>query len=450
MDTGWRISQYSGRKFINPVRRLRGVFYGWWLVGIAALIMALAIVPLFQGMTAWFVVLKREFSWSAGQMSWAFALARIEGGLLGPMEGFLVDRLGSRRMALIGMLIVGGGFVLLGRVQELWHLYGAFAIMALGAGLGGWLPMATMVNNWFVRRRSMAIALAMEGHRLGAALVVPALAWAIDPDADHIGWRTTATSLGVFIILLAFPITRLVRNRPEDYGQFPDGDEPNPVSVPAGHAEPLQSTTQVAGFTLKEAMRTRAFWLISFGHAGVSCVVVTIAVHMGIMLEDRGLSLQTIAWVVATYQGVGAVFTIVGGYVGDRIPMRVATFVFAFIQSVAVVVLILAHTTRMAFLFGVIMGIGHGGRDPLTTAIRGVYFGRRAFASISGIAAVPLNILQFIIPLFAGYMFDFTGSYVIPFTTVAVISFIATFLFLLMGEPAPIPSPHRAVRIAMR
>ncbi len=98
-----------------------GLFYGWWLAGIAALVMILGTVPLFQGMTAWFVVLENQFGWSRTQLSGAFSLTRVEGSIMGPIGGYLIDRIGPRWMVLIGLLILGSGFLLWSRISNLWQ-----------------------------------------------------------------------------------------------------------------------------------------------------------------------------------------------------------------------------------------------------------------------------------------------------------------------------------------
>jgi len=242
----------------NPIRRVRGVYYGWWLTGVAAFIMVIGTVPIFQGMPAWFVVLEREFRWSRSELSLAFALTRVEGTIMGPVSGYLVDKLGSRRMVLIGLPILGIGFLLFGRVENLWQFYGAFVVMSMGAGVGTWLPMMTVLNDWFQERRSMAMSLAMEGFAVGGILLVPALAWAIDPEQpDSFGWRATATGIGVVIIILAYPISRLVRNKPEDYGQHPDGRQESPAAADvSGSSIPGE---EEAGYTWQEALRTKSF-----------------------------------------------------------------------------------------------------------------------------------------------------------------------------------------------
>ena len=416
----------------------RRFFYGWVVVGAGALVMVVGTVPLFQGMTAWFVVLEKQFGWSRTQLSIAFSLTRVEGSIMGPVAGYLVDKLGPRTMVALGLIIAGGGFLILSVTNSIWHLYLAFLVMSMGTGLGGWLPVMTAVNNWFSRRRATAMAIAMEGFLIGGVVLVPVLAWAIDPDiAGRPGWRGTAAVIGIFLMVIALPLARLVRNSPEAYGQRPDGqsemEESTPDETPVENAEE-------PSYTWQEAVRTKAFWFITMGHACSSIVIVTMMVHLGPMLNDRGFSLQTVGWVVATYTAVGAVFTMIGGYVGDRVPIRWAIFAFSAIQSAAVVVLVVGDTEAMAYVFGVLLGIGFGGRNPLTTAIRGVYFGRKAFASITGISMIPMNVLLLVSPLFAGIMFDATGTYTASFAVVAAVSLFGSALFLLLGDPTAAPA----------
>ena len=352
----------------GSVKGIRGVFYGWWLAGVAALVMVIGTVPVFSAMPAWFVVLERNFGWSRAELSLAFSLTRVEGTVMGPVAGYLIDKLGPRRMVLIGLPILGAGFLLFSQMQTLWQFYLAFIVMSSGGGLGTWLPMMTVLNNWFRRRLSTAMAIAMEGFAVGGVVLVPALAWAIDPDQFGLDrWRTVAAGLGVALILLAFPISRLVRNRPEDYGLLPYGSAP--ASSPAA-AESAPPASRQEGYTWQQAVRTRAFWLITIGHSCSSIVIVTIMVHLGPMLDDRGFSLQTVGWVVSTYTGVGGLFILVGGYLGDRLPIRMTLFGFSAVQSLAVLILLQANTPAVAFLFAVVMGIGFGGRK-LTSRVQG-------------------------------------------------------------------------------
>ena len=426
-------------------RRMRGMFPGWFMAGLGALIMALGGVPLFNGLPVWTPVLRNAFGWTAGQMSWAYAITQIEGGFLGPVVGLLTDKLGPRRMVFIGLIIVGSGFVLFSQIRELWHLYIVFVIMSMGSSVSTWLPMMTVVNYWFIRRRAMAIAIAMEGYALGGVIVPMLLAWAIggaDPNiSERFGWRTSALFIGILLLALAVPLSRLVRNRPQDLGLNPDGDPAVPTAASPVEAGVTPPATEEEGYTWQEAVRTKAFWLISFGHAFSATIFVTITVHVGLMLDDRGFSLQSISAVLAIYTGVSAIFVLVGGYLGDRLPIRLVAFGFSGLQSLAVVVLVLAHDTEMLFLFAVLFGAGIGGRTSVMTALRGAYFGRKAFASITGISMLPMTILLFIGPVFAGLMRDATGTYHVAFLTIGAGSLFGSFLFLLLGEPPGLPAP---------
>ena len=199
------------------------IFYGWWLVLISGIVMVVATVPLFHAMTVWAVALERNFGWSRAQLGLALTLTRIEGGLVGPLEGYLVDRIGTRWMVLIGLTILGGAWVFFSFVQNLWMFYAAYILMAVGQGLGSWIPLMTMLNKWFVRRRSSAIGWSNVVSRFSGLLLVPLIAWCVADAPGRIGWQTTALILGIGIVVLAGPLASLIRNDPRDYGQQPDG-----------------------------------------------------------------------------------------------------------------------------------------------------------------------------------------------------------------------------------
>ena len=178
-------------------RRLRGVYYGWILVFVGGIILIITSVPIFNAMTVWAVALESHFGWSRTQLGFALSLTRMEGSLSGPIAGYMTDRFGTRLMVFTGLLIMAAGFFFFSQVQNLWMFYLAFFIMSMGNGQGGWLPVMTMLNHWFVRQRSTAMALSMAGMAFGALFLVPAIAWAVDPDEDRLGWRLTAAVVGV-------------------------------------------------------------------------------------------------------------------------------------------------------------------------------------------------------------------------------------------------------------
>jgi MFS family permease len=299
----------------------------------------------------------------------------------------------------------------------------------------------TMLNHWFSRRRSVAVGWSNAGGRLGALILVPAIAWAIDPDYDRLGWRLTALILGVVVLVVAFPLTRLIRNRPQEYGLLPDGatETPRPV-VAVLDRRPAGGRAAADGpdidFTFAEAISTPAFWLISLGHGFATIVLPAMQVHLGLLLGDAGFPLQTTALVVATYTGVGMVFQLVGGYVGDMIPKRVGLLIFTSVQAVAILTLAAPNSFLMIYLFAVLMGVGWGGRNPLLVAIRGEYFGRASFGKILGFSTVPMNILMLFSAPFAGYLRDTTGTYATAFLILGGLNFLGGILFFMAKKPS--------------
>ena len=429
---------------LNPKR----VFYGWWLVGVSGSVMVISTTPMFHAMGLWFVALEHAFGWSRTQLSLAFAFTRIEGGILGPIEGYLVDRFGTRRLVFIGMSIMGVGWILFSQIQDitifgwvfrdLWTFYLVYMIIALGQGLGSWLPLMTMLNNWFNRHRAKAMGFSNSVSRIGSLALIPAIAWAIDPKFDRIGWERTVIIIGVVVLIAVFPLTRFIRNRPEDYGLLPDGDKPeaqNPEKSASMQRPGTQSVEQ-ADFTLKEALLTPAFWFISVGHGFTSMILIAMMAHLAPMMDDRGYSLQTSAFVITAYTAVSMIFQIIGGFVGDRVPKRYALFVFTWIQASGVFLLTFGPATLpVAYGFALLFGIGFGGRNPLTVSIRGEYFGRKSFGKIMGISQVPMNILLLTAPVFAGIVRDNTGEYTIAFAVLAALNMLGGILFLLASPP---------------
>jgi MFS family permease len=396
-------------------------------------------------MAVWAVALEHQFGWSRTQLGFAMTLARVEESFMGPVEGYLTDRVGTRRIVLFGLLVVGAGFVFFSRIQNLWMFYLAYIILALGHGFAGWVPLMTLLNHWFSRRRAIAVGWSNAGGRLGALILVPAIAWAVDPAHDRLGWQLTALIIGVFILVVAFPLTRLIRNRPLDYGLLPDGAAPTPRSVVAAPGQrPADARAETEGpeadLTILQALRTPAFWLISFGHGFTTMPLPAIWVHLGLLLQDAGFQVQTTAWVVAVYTGFAMVFQLVGGYVGSKIPVRLGLLIFTTVQAGAVLLLTTPNSLTMIYLFAVLLGIGWGGRNPMTVTIRGEYFGRASFGKILGFSTAPMNIMMLFSAPFAGYIRDVRGTYTIAFLVLAAMNFTGGILFLLARKPS-LPRP---------
>ena len=383
------------------------------------------------------MALERHFRWSRTLLSGAFSLSRAEGALLGPVEGLLTDRFGSRRMVIIGFTVLGAGFVGLSLINSVVGFYVAFLVINAGAGLGSFVPMMTAINHWFVRRRSLATSIGLTGLSLGG-LLVPVMAWAV----TYAGWRLTARAIGIAIWALAMPIAVLVRNKPEEYGLRPDGDAGDVRWVRQTSSIRETGVSESFDFTVAQALRTRAFWAIALCHSSGAIASTTIAIHIIPALTDAGMSLRVAGAVVAAYTVIGLVTQLLGGFLGDRLPKPLLISVFTALQGMGVMVLAYATGMGGTILFSMLFGIGFGGRVPLLIALRGEYFGRRAFGGILGISMLPMNIGSIAAPILTGYFYDTQGTYVIPFVGLAVLNFLGATLILLARKPAFPGSPE--------
>mgnify|MGYP002024692102 FL=1 len=385
-------------------------------------------LTVFQGLGTVLVSLERQYGWSRTALSGAFSMARVEGAILGPIEGVLVDRVGTRRMVLIGFILMGIGFVWLSQVDNLIEFYAAFMTISLGSGLGGWLAIVAMVNNWFDKRRSFAMSIAMSGIHLGG-LLVPIFAFSI----ERLDFSITTIGLGFILLVVVGPATLIIRSKPEDMGLLPDGKPENETVSENGVV--IDSLETESDFTVMQALKTPAFWILTVTQISSSVSIVTLALHLVPKLTDMGMTLSSAGTVVLAYTVVALPAQSIAGYLAERLPKILMISIFLFLQGAGIALIAVFDNVIAAYMFALLYGIGFGGRTPLITAIRGDYFGRKAFATIMGVSQFPMNLAMIVAPLFAGYMFDTTGTYIVPFMTFSVLCIFGSGLILFVRKP---------------
>ena len=203
--------------------RPSGIFYGWWIVLASMSILVIGSGLYWQGFGVFFLSLQEEFSTNRAALSGAIALSQLEGGMMGPLGGYLVDRFGPRRMISIGAIVMGVGFLLMSQVDSLLQFYVVFlGVISVGMSIGIRVPALVAPANWFVKKRGIAIGIALTGSGLGG-LFIPFLGLLI----VNYGWRKTAIVAGIAVWVLALPLAMVMRTRPEDYGMLPDGERPS-------------------------------------------------------------------------------------------------------------------------------------------------------------------------------------------------------------------------------
>jgi MFS family permease len=406
------------RPFRAASSRIRKTYYGWWVALTGAVNALITSGPTFQGSSAIFTAVEAEFGWSRALVSGVASFGRVGGAVFGPLEGYLADRLGPARITLIGLVVGGLGFIMFSRVQNAFAYYGAYIVLATGFSFGGFTPAVTAVNSWMRHRRATGISIVIGGSSLGGALV-PALAWGI---TAH-GWRMTSLGIGVVAIASA-PIFYFLLSKK------PPIDQPAPRRRPGRRVDPSRPD-----FTAREALKTRAFWLISISHTLANLSTATVSAHVVLHLTDVGLSLATASTVVPVFAVIGFTFQIVGGLVGDRMDKRYPTSIFLAIQAASMVSLAYVTDYPTALLFAVLWGIGFGGRTPMLHAMRGDYFGTKAFGTILGLSGLLMAVGMTAAPYLVGLAFDIQGTYKWAFIAVAAACAAGGVLILFASRP---------------
>lgn len=392
-----------------------------------------------QAYGAYVVVMQNDFAWTRTEFSLGFAVQRAESGLLGPAQGWLLDRFGPRPVMTVGLFIFGGGFMLFSQVNSLWMFYTTMFVMAVGASMSGFPSISATVVNWFSRLRSTATGVVHIGMGLGG-LMVSAVAFSL----NTFGWRTTAFASGVLIILIGVPLAQLFRHTPEQYGMLPDGDEvkPQPGARSGGVSTPTYDGSN--DFTPRQALRTPAFWLLSTGHAIGVLVVGSVMVHAVVHInEGLGYPLTTAAAMISLLTALSIGGNLLGGFLGDRVNKRLLAAVCMLGSGTALIVLGWASAFWMVVLFAVLQGVAHGVRGVLMMPLRADYFGRQSIATIMGFSSMIVMWGMVGGPIIAGIMADTLGDYQLAFTILGALCLIGALCFVLARKPTH-PNDRRA------
>jgi len=380
-------------------------FYGWVVV-------AAAFAVTFTGFgcaytfSAFVSALQADFGASRGSVSLVFSLAGFLYFGLGIISGPLADRFGARRVAVLGMLLIGAGLAAASVARNLVEVYAAYG---LGVGLGvgcSYVPAVGAVQRWFVRRRGFASGLAVSGIGVGT-LVVPPLASVL---IDGLGWRGAYLVLGGLAAVLGGAMALLIENDPRGRGLGPDGDpmQAAPVTLRA------EVTLRAAGASVGEAVRSRRF--IELYAACLICAVGVFVpfVHLIPYAVDHGI-VKSSAVLLLGVIGVGSTAGrfLLGG-LADRMGRRQA--LLASFAGMAAALGIWAMSTGFWALaaFALVYGVFYGGWVALLPAVVMDDFGGRNVSGIIGVLYTSAAFGTLVGPSAAGFVFDVTGSYLIP------------------------------------
>jgi len=380
-----------------------------------------------------------EFGWSRAQFSGAVSLGALFGLLVSPFAGRLIDRYGSGVLLSASSAVVGLCAIGLSLTSPIWSFYALYvpgrAVFSSPLELG----TSTAVSNWFIRRRPMGLA--YMGVIQGIGLTIfPVIAQVL---IDGWGWRTAWLAVGIFTLSTGIiPMLLLMARRPEDMGLEADPEKDHrtvPTSnVAAAGAPPSASNTE-SNYTVRQALATRAFWLLAifsvFGfvvQAGISLHQVPHYIGQGVPTHLAALTASTFAF----GQVPGGVFW---SFWARRVPLRVLLSVAAATMSVGAIGTGFSSSLSTGIPMGFLLGVGVGGIHLLLRLTWADYYGRLHLGSIRGLT-LPAQIGgQAIGPIIAGFMYDSTGGYETPFTAFGIIVAFAAVMVLTATPPGPPP-----------
>ena len=398
------------------------------MAGAAAALQFLQSALLMQSFGAYVAILSEQRGWSKTALSGAAALQSVETAILGPALGWLLDRFGPRAMVQVGMLVFGSGFLMLSQIDTIGGFYASAVMMAVGVSLGGYFPLTVALIQWFERYRARALSIMSMGLALGGVMV-PVVAWC---KATY-GWRATAFGSGIIIMTLGLPLARMIRWRPQDHGLNVDGLPPIPDTVDGDATIGFPVRTE---FSARQALRTRAFWLLALGHGFALLVVTAVNVHaITHMKEGLGYSVTQAAFFIMVLTFGQVIGVTLSATIGDRFEKRLLAALCMLGHMLGLLLLTYATHPAQVVAFAILHGMAWGLRGPLMQSIRADYFGRNAIGMILGLSSVIIALGQIAGPMVAGMLADLTGNYRTGFTVLALTAGCGSLLFLFAVRP---------------
>jgi MFS family permease len=395
----------------------QGPQHAWLMLGgaFAAFTISAAVMHSYP---VYLVAYIEEFGWGRAETSIAYSVSQLVGGASSPLVGFLVDRLGPRRL-----LLLGGGILVLSLaasayVAMLWQiivLYGV--VMTIGANCLGLVVFVPLLSRHFVRRRGMAISIVQSANGIARGVSAPMVQLLI----SVIGWRSTYLCQAGFMALCILPLAALFRSSdPARATTVRESGRPSPGITD-------QHSIERHGWTVAEAMRTPHFWLLFAVYLFTGLGSFFVSLHQLAFAIDIGFDRLYAAEVL----GMGAFLAVPGiivtGTLSDYLGREVSALLAYGISIVGVILALLITSPDqhlLLWLHACFFGLTWGARGPAITAKTADLFPGAQLGTILGVITIGSGLGAAIGSSGAGWVFDLSGSYRVAFIC-SIVSYVA-------------------------
>lgn len=391
------------------------LFYGWWIVIGGFILHFIGIGIGINAIGVFFKPVVESLGFSRGDFSLYFTISALSMMLAAPFIGKLLEKLDVRIVMGVSTTLLAFGFALFSQCTTLTHFYLAAVIVGVGHAGSHIIPVSMMINNWFVKRRGVAMGIVFSATGLGGLVFNPLANWLV----LAYGWQQTYIILGVIIGVFCIPTALLLMRRaPEDMGLSPDGTA----------AKTAKAAGPVAGYTLGQSVKLPIFWMLALLILFLNALNMGIQQHLIPYLTDLGHSSTFAANIMAVYLGMTVLGKLVLGRLSDREGVMRGYVVFCIVLAVGIGILFGAKAVWLAVLFGVVYGFANAIQTVMPPLMTADGLGLKHYALIYGV----MNIFSTLgaglgMPL-SGYIYDATGSYGYAFVLYIVLTAAAMIL----------------------
>lgn len=409
------------------------VFYGWIALAGAALVFFVSAGIFYYSYGVFLPIMSDDLGWSRAAVAGGLSLGMLWVGLPSPLIGASIARFGPRVNMVFGNLLAALGLAGMSLAQEVWHVYFFYSLAGLGVGFGLYMACTTVVNNWFVRRRSLGMGLVVAAGGLGGFLFPPLTTWLISTVGWQMSWVVLAGIYFTFTVVIGGLI--LVRNKPEDLGQVPDGISIEPVMEEERINYRSRVYQSLVDWRAKQTIRKPATWLIAAISAANFFAVGTISAHQVAYLKDIGFTPIIAAMSLSVIAGTSIVGRLGFGALALRFEVKHLAIISFVVQLVALAILIASRNLTLIYIYAVLFGISYGALITALPTFVGGYYGRTHYAQILGLIFPVGMIAEAAGPVLAGAIYDATTTYTLAFAIVAVSSLVGLVSAVLVRPP---------------